>query len=193
MLYKYRSLKNFKYFVDIILNNRLHAASYFDLNDPMEGHYLYSSGGLTKELIRKIKDKKDQLSICSLSRTKENALMWAHYADGHRGVVIGVEVDRERYDLCPVLYVGPSFVQRTEINTPIETAKRILSHKHDAWVYEEEERIFVTGNEKFAEVEVKELVLGRRMNAEDKGLIKKFVAKIAANVNVMNSKVNKIV
>ena len=139
MLYKYRSLKNFKYFVDIILNNRLHAASYFDLNDPMEGHYLYSPDGLTKELIRKIKGKKDQLRICSLSRTKENALMWAHYADGHRGVVIGVEVDRDRYDLCPVLYVGPSFVQQAEINPPIETARRILSHKHEVWLYEEEE------------------------------------------------------
>ena len=39
--YKYRSVDNFRNFVDIILNNRLYAASYQDLNDPMEGHYYY--------------------------------------------------------------------------------------------------------------------------------------------------------
>ncbi len=40
MFYKYRGIKEFRYFVDIILNKRLFAAPYFDLNDPMEGHYL---------------------------------------------------------------------------------------------------------------------------------------------------------
>ena len=192
MLIKYRSLKSFKYFADIILNNRLYATSYFNMNDPMEGHFLYLPDGLTKELIRAIKGKKDQLRICSLSKTKENALMWAHYADGHRGVVIGVEVDRDRYDLRPVQYEGPPFVKQAEINPPIETAKRILCYKHEVWIYEEEERIFVTGV-RFAKVEVKELILGSRMSPKDKSLVRKMVSKVAPNVNVMNSKVNKII
>lgn len=44
LLYKYRSIENFQFFVDIILNKRLYAARYLDLNDPMEGHYIYADG-----------------------------------------------------------------------------------------------------------------------------------------------------
>jgi len=49
MLYKYGSLNNFKYFVDIILNNRPYASPYFDLNDPMEGYYSYPNGKYSVE------------------------------------------------------------------------------------------------------------------------------------------------
>mgnify|MGYP001801434879 FL=1 len=48
LLYKYRSLENFKNFVDIILKNRLYAATYKDLNDPMEGKYYYKEGRLDR-------------------------------------------------------------------------------------------------------------------------------------------------
>lgn len=36
---KYRSLDDFEYFVDIIVNQKLYVAEYTTLNDPMEGHY----------------------------------------------------------------------------------------------------------------------------------------------------------
>lgn len=38
--YKFRSLQNLKRFIDIILNERLYASRYNELNDPMEGVYL---------------------------------------------------------------------------------------------------------------------------------------------------------
>ena len=37
ILYKYRSLDNWKFVLDIFLNKRLYAASFYDMNDPMEG------------------------------------------------------------------------------------------------------------------------------------------------------------
>jgi hypothetical protein len=40
LLYKYRSLENFEYILDIILNERLHCAPYEELNDPFEGIFL---------------------------------------------------------------------------------------------------------------------------------------------------------
>jgi hypothetical protein len=36
-LYKYRSLVNLEYILDIILNQRLHCSTYLELNDPFEG------------------------------------------------------------------------------------------------------------------------------------------------------------
>ncbi|MEI8205410.1 MAG: hypothetical protein WCG03_00870 [Kiritimatiellales bacterium] len=37
LLYKYRSLENFEYVLDIILNEHLHCAPYENLNAPFEG------------------------------------------------------------------------------------------------------------------------------------------------------------
>lgn len=41
--YKFRSLENIKRFLDILINERLYAARYDKLNDPMEGSYLVDS------------------------------------------------------------------------------------------------------------------------------------------------------
>lgn len=38
--YKFRSLQNLRFFLDIIINERLYAAKYDELNDPMEGAYM---------------------------------------------------------------------------------------------------------------------------------------------------------
>ena len=89
ILYKYRSLDNFKYFVDIILKNRLYAAKYRDLNDPMEGHYYYRRGELDRNLRDRLTEEKGILRICSLSRTNNNELMWSQYTNGQRVVAIG--------------------------------------------------------------------------------------------------------
>ncbi len=56
LLYKYRSLDNFKNFVDIILKNRLYAARYKDLNDPMEGQYYYRHGETKSKYSRENKE-----------------------------------------------------------------------------------------------------------------------------------------
>jgi len=43
-LYKYRSLKNFQFIADLLVNNRFYAATFSELNDPMEGLFLYAMG-----------------------------------------------------------------------------------------------------------------------------------------------------
>lgn len=184
MLYKYRSIQNFKLFADIILNQRLFVASYFDMNDPMEGHYRYTTGELTNEIIDAIKGEKEKLKICSLSRVHDNGLMWAHYADGHKGVAIGVEVDQTNCEVRPVNYDGLSIVNNNHGNSHQETAKRILSHKLDFWRYEQEERIFVTDNTNFASVSVKEIYLGCRMSNQDKSIVRKLVENANLNTDI---------
>ncbi len=189
MLYKYRTLQNFKNFVDIILNQRLYAAPYFDMNDPMEGHYRYNSGIVSEDLIKTIKGEKDKLRICSLSRTPSNLLMWSHYADGHHGVVIGVEV-APKHEIRPVNYNGRLNLNAAHLLRYLnnETAKMILTHKHEAWRYEEEERVFLSDGTFFVEAEVKEIVLGTRMCNQDKSLIRSLATQINPNIRVIASK-----
>ncbi|MDP2787448.1 MAG: DUF2971 domain-containing protein [Pseudomonadota bacterium] len=182
MLYKYRGIREFRYFVDIVLKGRLYAAPYFDLNDPMEGHYLYSKGELDSDVRDLIKNQKEKIRICSLSRTSNNELMWSHYAEGHRGVAVGVSVIENKYKVIPVNYNGPIRVGRLDVHN--YTAQDILSHKLGVWAYEEEMRIFTHGSQ-YVDVKVEKIILGRSMSAQDVGFIKKLVESIDSNVELV--------
>lgn len=184
MLYKYRGLQNFKFFIDIILKNRLFAAKYTELNDPMEGQYYYNSGELNRRILNKIASDKGDLRICSLSRVKDNELMWSHYADGHRGVAIGLSIDHNRYDVRPIQYTGLAYLNGPDIVT--DTPREILSHKLNVWSYEEEERIFVA-DRFYVDVEIKEVITGRRMSNQDFSFIRELIDKINPDIRLIKA------
>ena len=184
ILYKYKSLENFKNFVDIILKNRLYAARYKDLNDPMEGQYYYKRGELTKEVKDKLLQEKGEIRICSLSRVNNNELMWSHYANGQRGVSIGVEIDRTKYDVRPIQYNGIAYIRDQDFTQ--QTALEILSHKLEVWNYESEERVFVY-NKHFIEVNVIEIITGRAMSTKDFGLIRELVDRINPSIRIIKA------
>jgi len=180
MLYKYRSLKDFRYFVDIILNNRLYATMYKDLNDPMEGMYLNPDIEVPDVDTNRIKDailnNKRKVRICSLSRDPFNELLWAHYADGARGIVIGIETEKD-YKAHKVLYKGPYRANINDFNDPYYFPEKLFTHKGNAWSYEKECRIF-TDNKFHVPVTVKEITIGRAMSTQDQSFIKKLIKRI---------------
>lgn len=184
ILYKYRGIKEFRYLTDIILKKRLFAAKYTDLNDPMEGQYYYNKGELNQNILRKLKDGKDVLRLCSLSKNKNNELMWSHYAEGHRGIAIGVRVNPDLYTLRAVQYTGLAYLQNPKIETDSPT--EILCHKLNVWSYEEEERVFVE-NKNFIDVEVVEINTGRAMSNQDYSFIKELVEKISPNIPIIKA------
>src|ERR1051325_10389346 len=102
VLYKYRSLQNWKFLLDIFLNKRLYAAMYKELNDPMEGRYSYRDDILSREFKRTVANQKQEWKICSLSINFLNTLMWSYYADGHRGIAIGIKVKNRNSNHCSV-------------------------------------------------------------------------------------------
>lgn len=184
MLYKYRGVANFRFLVDILLKNRLYAARYFELNDPMEGHYLYQGKrNLDEDVERMLNERKQRIRIVSLSRDPANILMWAHYAEGHRGVAIGVDpLETSQRILRPIQYDGLHQIHSAVFSST--TAIEILSHKLVAWNYEQEERIFVLDNSHFAPVRVREVVLGRSMSNQDIGFISEITRKLNPGVEV---------
>ncbi len=186
MLYKYRSIRDFKYFVDIILKRRLYTSPYFDLNDPMEGQYLYNQGELSKELVRAIKGEKEKFRICSLSKEPEHPLMWAHYADGHHGVVIGVTVNHEKYDVRPVIYSDALPSINTSNYISMQTAKDILCHKVSVWEYDKEERVFIDRG-MYVKVNIKEIRLGSKMKQDDQDLLRELIERVSPNISVTDS------
>jgi hypothetical protein len=184
ILYKYRSLENFKTFIDIILKNRLYAAKFKELNDPMEGQYLYRNGELNIDIRKQLSEEKNNLRLCSLSRVNNNELMWSHYANGQRGVAIGVEINRLEYNIRQVQYNGLPYIQNHNLNN--QTAIEILSNKLEIWNYEEEERIFIH-DKHYINVKVKEIILGRAMSNYDNGIIRDLIDKINPDIRIIRA------
>lgn len=184
ILYKYRSLDNFKRFVDIILKNRIFASEYKNLNDPMEGQYYYQSGELDSRIRNKLYEEKGKLRLCSLSKVRDNQLMWSHYTNGQRGVAIGLRIDGSLYTVRPIQYDGLVSLSSQGLND--QTAIEILSHKLFVWNYEEEVRVFVREG-RFIDVKVEEVITGVAMSNADFGLVKELVEKINPNIRVIKA------
>lgn len=184
ILYKYRSLDNFKNFVDIILKNRLYAAKYKDLNDPMEGQYYYQTGELNKGIRNKLLEEKGELRLCSLSKVKDNHLMWSHYTNGQRGVVIGLRIDQDKYIVKPIEYNGLASIRNQDFND--QDAIEILSHKLEVWNYETEVRVFVR-DKHFIDVKIEEVITGIAMSNPDYGFIRETLEKINPEIRIVKA------
>ena len=108
--------------------------------------------------------------------------MWAHYANGHKGIAIGVRIDDNLYDVEDIIYNGILEVDNTNYRN-LE-AKQILIHKLSAWNYEKEVRVFVNGDS-FVNVEIVQIVIGSRTSQGDKSLIKSLVMKLNPRIEII--------
>lgn len=184
--YKYRSIKDFKRFMDILVHNRLYSTDFGNLNDPMEGVFTFSSK-IESSIITKLKDEKSKMKICSFSRTYKHGLMWSFYADEHRGCCFEVEVD-DCSDLWEKVLVDykENFYNLNDSSTVIE----ILSRKSKQWNYEKEVRFLKKSNTDtmYLPVKIKKIYLGMRMCDEDKKLIKKIVNAINSGIEIIEMK-----
>ena len=189
-LYKYKSFENLAYFLDIIVRKRLYGATIKELNDPMEGYF--SSEEFNNEEWERIRKLKKEVRICSLSKNKDNALLWAHYANEHKGCCIEVEVAEDfswkriddTYCSCfPILHSGQS---------DDEIIEMLFKTKSDYWSYEDEVRfvkhlpLSKDGKPHKANlhVKVKKIYLGIRVTDEEKDRIVRIVNAIDSNIVV---------
>jgi hypothetical protein len=118
--YKYRSLENWHFLLDIFLNQRLYAAR------------------------SAVAARREQWNICSLTPHARSSLMWAYYANGHRGIAIGVELGRvkrgdirRKVDYDSHVYVRPEEARRSLD----DVATTILFRKQLLWGHEDEFRV----------------------------------------------------
>jgi hypothetical protein len=143
-LYKYKSLTNLWHVLDLVLNRRLFCADWRTLNDPLEGRYELFLGVKDAEhqvyMLEGIKKTRDEYKIASLSATATNFLLWSHYADGHKGVAIEVDVPENHPDLTQVIY-SPFSSVFTRLAELEEDMRHLFNGKTPEWEYEKEYRI----------------------------------------------------
>lgn len=99
--------------------------------------YLYTRGDLSSVLHESL----DRVGVFCLSESQEHPLMWAHYAQGHRGVCIEFDANVPPLSLTePLLYTD----QRPVINRLRDSATQIIQKsvltKSLLWSYEREWR-----------------------------------------------------
>ena len=169
LVYKYRG-GAFKRDLNSLKNDEFWASSTSQLNDPCEGvisiddleqqlnylkniFYQHSDNlAIIEQRFHNTINMKDtKLGIFSLSKTYSDELLWAHYANSHKGFCIEYDLDlllskqdlKHRFfdiqysDKMPNL----GFSQFSDPNNPDILIKKMLGYKSKRWEYEQELRI----------------------------------------------------
>ena len=142
-LYKFRPLANkqdFKRLKSILKTGKFWCSKFSELNDPMEGSFTASNA----EIIDSIYNEKEIYKICSFSNEEafSNPIMWGHYANGFKGVVIEVEISSAKVKRIEYVDEIPSL----EAFDPQEKVEKILTTKLLPWKHECEYRFLERGN-----------------------------------------------
>ena len=115
-----------------------------------------------QETIMRIRQSLENDGVFCSSSSFRNLLMWAHYADSHRGAVIEFTPNIEKDSVFlaskpvkysterPVLYANPQeFLQNTITLSKAESGRvaleRMVFTKSQDWEYEHEFRLYVPG------------------------------------------------
>ena len=83
--------------------------------------------------------------IACFSSRKDSILMWSHYAEFHKGVVIGYKT-KQLPELTPVRYSNKRYSVPIYQDKEPEWAKHLLATKFSDWAYEREWRCLVSAN-----------------------------------------------
>jgi hypothetical protein len=174
-------------------------AEFTKLNDPMEGFYKPSSSLRNRsnfvKLFRLIHSKKIKVGIASFSDTKENELMWTHYAGNYSGICIEYYSDRllralpSEVDLIRMGYDDvPPRISARDMRQAEEAARKIFSQKKFNWAYEREWRVLgPVGKVKICEKDVvRSIYLGSRINYRHRQRIARVFKKSGVRIYYMN-------
>ncbi len=142
-----------------------------------------------------------QIGACCFTAQNNNELMWAYYADSHKGFCVGYEVDEAvlrigGFDLRPMNYVSErpkldfwemlftdiasKVLFSKSINWSHEREMRIIAHMDNVAVAESRENGFLIDMPKG--IEVTEIILGSRVESE----LEQDLIQIAAALSKKN-------
>lgn len=180
MYFKFRDLKDYKYILDIFVNRRLYSCSFRNLNDNFEGQFHWNAFDEAKR-VRLNPQKEKHLSICSFTNDYKNHLMWSHYADGHRGIVIGFVINETSYEVEKVNYDGLS--NFSNLPHKFDDIKSVFLNKIQDWKYEKEHRI-ITEKQDYINIEIKKVIFGTETSSYDKEIITKLANLVSSKIEI---------
>jgi hypothetical protein len=123
--------------LDDIRRKRIKISEIDQLNDPFELWCVSQEDRQLRVALRGYKkEMNERFGMICFCKHWHNPLLWSHYADKHRGMCLGFDVDDR--GLNEVNYVD----ERADLKIPPtkETANELLFTKYRDWRYEEELR-----------------------------------------------------
>jgi len=117
-----------------------------DINDPFElMPYRRYEFEKRQQYIQVFKSVAQKWGILCFSQTWQEPLLWAHYADNHKGIALGYEMPEG--GLKKVDYVSNPIRTEIELSHDQDENERNLLElagvKYEGWKYEEEHRLLV--------------------------------------------------
>lgn len=142
-----------KYALSSIARRELKVARYSELNDPFELlAYDMENEKLRNSFKNLIKEADALKGIISFSLTRKNPVLWAHYADAHKGVCLGFDYyeDPSEPTLERIKYHQERLAAH-ELIKSLQAGRRDgwkilgvgISAKFKHWAYERERRLVV--------------------------------------------------
>lgn len=135
-----------KFGLENVKMRRLKISRLMQLNDPFEMAGIDFANKELRRGFQKLKEfYAERLGLICLSRSYKNPVQWAHYAEQHKGVCLGFDVQTS---LCsPVEYV----LERLSLHTFVEQGEMDMQRllmalwrtKFSHWSYEEEVRVML--------------------------------------------------
>jgi hypothetical protein len=195
ILYRYRSLAGdaFKHTQDIFLRNRLYMPLASSMNDPGEGMCglelpgpplpptateaeKWGRGNQGWGLRIRHSEALQRFRLASFSSSCTNSLLWAHYADSHRGICIGFLVVASPV-LATAVEVAYEDVPPVWQGDNDDLARRVFCTKWSHWSYEQEWRIVSTDS--YVDLPagaIDTVIFGARTSEEDQEWVRDWLA-----------------
>jgi hypothetical protein len=130
---------NEEYGLKVLREKRLKISRIMQLNDPFEFLSVALSDKDFRERLNSSKKKLDKLlGLICFSKSWKSPVQWAHYADRHRGICLGFEI--QEHNLHEVRYLDERIVHNGKSGELI--VKDLLTCKYSHWSYEQEVRTF---------------------------------------------------
>lgn len=185
--YKYRAnieINGEKRDTMLLAQNIIYASDMRNLNDPFEGSVELPKSNEHEHWVTPIMQKLYNAGIYSLSKPKEdetfpcNELLWAHYANSHKGFCIEYDMEKlssdttSGFDVSSVINVSyenerPNVSEHDNI---FQIQKKVFGTKSSAWEYENEIRLVFDkfGKKTISESGITSVYFGLRMSLEDR-------------------------
>ena len=129
-----------KYGIENLKRRRLKISDFSNVNDPFELLGIELRDKVVRQAVKfeKSKISKENGLLC-FSEDKYNPVQWAHYADNHKGVCLGFEIDEK--SLRKIKYVSERLAKDT-LDQP-DCNEKLLTTKFNHWNYEQERRLIL--------------------------------------------------
>jgi hypothetical protein len=127
-----------------LLQGRLKVSLLKELNDPFESNPFRLATAEDRQIWEKTKDQLwSGKGIVSFSAKATNPLMWANYAENHRGLCLGFDVQgASKINYVSARKKMPALLDIVQNSDTITIEKAIMT-KYSHWRYEEEWRLIV--------------------------------------------------